>query len=206
MKKIIAFTLTGVLLFTSGLTVYARQKGYNPKAKTEMTTTSQEGIKEQTQTNEQTRDKNQISLSVKEFKGKISIKGKKVNFDILPVLKGDKILIPVRAIMNGFGAEVYWDPQTQTVTISKDNITIKIIIGESKVYVNGKEETIDVPATLVNSRTLVPLRFILETFNKNVNYDKKTGDVDIEDKNNNTVTNDVYGNTNSTVTNSVYGQ
>ncbi|MDI6603534.1 MAG: copper amine oxidase N-terminal domain-containing protein [Thermoanaerobacteraceae bacterium] len=114
--------------------------------------------------------------------------------------------MPVRAIMNGFGAEVNWDPQTQTVTISKDNITIKIIIGESKVYVNDKEETLDVPATLVNNRTLVPLRFILETFNKNVNYDDKTGDVDIEDKNNNTVTNDVYGNTNSTVTNSVYGQ
>ncbi|MDI6603535.1 MAG: hypothetical protein QME35_00060 [Thermoanaerobacteraceae bacterium] len=117
MKKIIAFTLTGVLLFTSGLTVYAGQKGYNPKAKTEITTSSQEGIKEQTQTNEQARDKNQIStkteittssqegikeqtqtneqtrnknqisLSVKEFKGKILIKGKKVNFDIPPVLK-----------------------------------------------------------------------------------------------------------------------
>lgn len=205
MKKIIAFTLTGVLLFTSGLTVYARQKGYSQKAKAEITTSSWEGIKEQTQINEQTRDKNQISLSVKEFKGKISIKGKKVSFEIPPVVKGDRVLIPIRAIMNSFGAKVEWDPQTQTVTISKDNITIKIIIGESKVYVNDKEETIDVPATLVNNRTLVPLRFIFEIFNKDVKYGK-TGDVDIEDKNNNTVTNDVYGNTNSTVTNSVYGQ
>lgn len=221
MKKLLAFTLTGMLLFSTAINVYAKQdkKEHGNKVRTEAV------IKAQGET------MNQVATQTfTEFKAGMTVKGKKVNFDVPPVIKDGRTLIPVRAVMNSLNAKVEWDEATQTVTITKGDVVIKLVLGESKVFVNGKEVTLDVPAMVVDNRTVVPLRFISETLGEKVNYDEKTGDIDIEDNENNsqadenntqidennsqtnieesednTVSQDVYTNTNNTVINSVYG-
>jgi hypothetical protein len=49
-----------------------------------------------------------------------------------------------------------------------------------KIYVDGQEMKTDVPAQVVNGRTLVPLRAIAEYLGNEVNYDAKSNTVTIE--------------------------
>lgn len=124
-----------------------------------------------------------LKEQIKEMKGAVKVNGKQLKFDVPPVVKNGRVLIPLRAIMNGFKADVSYDKDTNTVIIKKGDKEVKIDLTNNKVYVDGKEVSIDVPAMVINNRTLVPLRFLSEVLGKKVNYDEKTGDVDIEDKN-----------------------
>lgn len=55
-------------------------------------------------------------------------------------------------------------------------------MGSNKVYINGVETTIDVPAQSMDNRTVVPFRFIVENLGLKVEYDEETGTIDIEDE------------------------
>ncbi|MDI3310145.1 MAG: copper amine oxidase N-terminal domain-containing protein [Thermoanaerobacterium sp.] len=141
------------------------------------------------------------------YHGKVRAKGREVKFDVAPVIKSGTMLIPVRAVVESLGANVNWDAATNTVTITKDGTTIVFDLNSSKVYVNGSEVTLSMPAMEISNRTFVPIRFIAETLGVNINYDDKTGDVDIEDESQqgSTVSQSVYGQTDDTVSQGVYG-
>jgi len=214
MKKILVFVLTGLLIFSSVLTVYAKpdKAKHELKIKTETKLEAKGETKNRLEAQTQTRFEAKVKFN--EFKAKVSVNGKEIKFDVPPVVKEGRTLIPVRAVMNGLGAKVEWDQATNTITITKGDITIQFILGETKVLVNGKEYTLDVPAMEISNRTFVPVRFISEILGGKVNYDKETGDIEIEEENqteieNNseesTVSQDVYANTDETVSNSVYG-
>jgi hypothetical protein len=69
------------------------------------------------------------------------------------------------------GADVGWDGATELVTIEKEDVEIKLTIGEKRAQVNGAWKTFDTSATLKNGRTMVPLRFISETLGAEVEWD-----------------------------------
>jgi len=110
----------------------------------------------------------------------ISKKGK-FKFDVPPVIKEGRTLIPVRAISEGFGAEVAWDAETKTVTITKGDITITLKLDDRTATVNGQEVTLDVPAELMNGRTVVPLRFIAESLGLTVKWDAEERIIEIDE-------------------------
>ncbi len=101
---------------------------------------------------------------------KVFVEGKKPEFDVPPVIKDGRTLIPVRAIVNTMGADVDWDPENKIVTIVKDDKTITLQIDSNEVFVNGVPVTLDVPATIVEGRTMVPGRFVSEAFNAIVEW------------------------------------
>lgn len=105
----------------------------------------------------------------------------KFKFDTPPVIKGGRTLIPVRAITEGFGAELAYDKETQVVTITKGDTVIALTLGSMVAVVNGEEVQMDTKANIVNSRTYVPLRFVLETFKLSVEWDEDTETVEIDD-------------------------
>lgn len=101
---------------------------------------------------------------------KITIDGKNLTMDQPPVLKDSRTLVPLRAIFEALGATVSWDDATQTAKGVKDGKEIKITINDTTAYVDGKATTLDVPAQLINSRTLVPVRFISESLGAKVEW------------------------------------
>ena len=111
----------------------------------------------------------------------VFIKGESVNFDVPPIVKNDHTLIPVRAIMDKFGATIAWDEATSTVTITKDDTVIKLVIGSNVALVNGTEVKLDVPAEVKDNRTLVPIRFIAETLKQKVEYDDASKTITIDE-------------------------
>ncbi|WZL73801.1 copper amine oxidase N-terminal domain-containing protein [Clostridiaceae bacterium 35-E11] len=107
---------------------------------------------------------------------------KDLKFDTPPVIKQGRTLIPVRAITEGFGAEVKWNPEERKVTIIKNDIEIIFQLDDTKVLVNGEEKDIDVSAQLMNNRTIVPLRFIVENLGLKIDYDADTETIEIDEE------------------------
>lgn len=105
----------------------------------------------------------------------------KFKFDTPPVIKGGRTLVPVRAITEGFGADLVYDKETQVVTITKGDTVIELTLGSMTAVVNGEEVQMDTKANVVNNRTYVPLRFVLETFKLSVEWDEDTETVEIGD-------------------------
>ena len=85
-------------------------------------------------------------------------------------------------IAEGFNAEVNWDNKSRKVTIKDNETTIELWINQKKAKINGKDYTLDAPPIIVNGRTLVPVRFIAEGFNAEVNWDNKNQIVTITRK------------------------
>jgi hypothetical protein len=79
------------------------------------------------------------------------------------------------------GAEVDWDEATRTVTAVRGDTTISLAIGSDQLYVNGVATTIDVPAQIINDRTMIPVRAIAESFGCEVNWNESARRVYIEE-------------------------
>ena len=109
----------------------------------------------------------------------VLLDGRAVQFDVPPMVVDSRTLVPLRAIFEALGAEVTWDAATQTVTGTRAGTTVVLPIGSTTPTVNGRPETIDVPGAIVNSRTLVPLRFVAESFGVTVNWNPETRTVTI---------------------------
>lgn len=131
-------------------------------------------------------EKFKFELNIKNFKEmkqcKIKVKNKHIKFDVPPVIKEGRTLIPVRAITQGLGAEVDWDEKNKLVTITKGDTVIEFDLKDGKVYIDGKETEIDVPPGLINKRVFVPLRFISEVFGEKVRHNPDTNEIDIGDE------------------------
>jgi hypothetical protein len=142
-----------------------------------------------TYTSEELNNIEQLSEKIKEENKGITVmpvdsivaKGKVIKFDIPPVIKDGRTLIPVRALSEAFGATVAWDPVEQKVTISKGTTQIVLNLNSNTAYVNGTEVAIDVAPTTLSNRTIVPLRFITETLGLKVDWDEETDTVEISD-------------------------
>ncbi|AIQ52223.1 hypothetical protein R70331_12390 [Paenibacillus sp. FSL R7-0331] len=113
----------------------------------------------------------------------VTLNGTAVSFqDQLPLNKDGRVLVPVSAIFSALGAEVTWDQAAKKITAVKGSTTIMMTIGSKTAYVNGTAVTLDVPAQIINNRTLVPVRFISEGLNMNVKWDAAAQTVTSADK------------------------
>lgn len=118
----------------------------------------------------------------KKLEERIKVRGMNLKFDVPPVIKEGRTLIPVRAIMNGLGAEVAWNAETKLVTISRDDKVIVLDLEKGEATVNGEAVELDVPAQIISNRTFVPLRFIAQTLGDKVDYDEASGEINIGDE------------------------
>ena len=87
------------------------------------------------------------------------------------VTANGRTMVPVRFITEALGGEAVWDGENQRVSLILDNNLIQMYIGESTMEVNGISKSLDTPATIQNSRTMIPLRAVSEAFGLVVNYD-----------------------------------
>jgi hypothetical protein len=66
--------------------------------------------------------------------------------------------------------------------LSSSIISIQLKIGESAAYVNGKNMTMDAPSFINQGRTMVPIRFISESFGAQVSWNDRDQSVIISQK------------------------
>lgn len=102
----------------------------------------------------------------------IYVKGVDLYFDTEPVIINDRVLVPMRKIFETLGCEILWDSETNTVTAVKGATKIKLGIGEDTALVNNNTVSLDSPGVIMNNRTLVPIRFIADALDMNVEWDE----------------------------------
>lgn len=91
-----------------------------------------------------------------------------------PVLVNNRTLLPIRAVVEEMGGTVAWDEETQTVTLHYNSDEIKLIIGSKSASLNGTAQTLDTAPDLINGRTMLPIRFIAESFHFVVAWNEET--------------------------------
>jgi len=118
-----------------------------------------------------------IRLQIDNIKSYVN--GIETVLDVTPIIENNRTLVPLRFIAESMGGIVEWDGNTQVVTIIKNDKTtvIKLQINNTISSVNGKQITLDVAPKILNSRTLVPIRFIAENFGCEVEWIEKTKEI-----------------------------
>ncbi len=116
----------------------------------------------------------------------VVVNGAKINFaDQKAVIENDRTLIPARGAFEAMGAKVEWDGEARKVTVTNNrNTKIAVLaIDSDKMEVTTytslfdmtKEEvTLDVPAQIMNDRTMIPLRAVGEAMGATVGWDGET--------------------------------
>lgn len=83
----------------------------------------------------------------------------------------NRTLVPLRGVMESFGAAVAWDNPTRTAIIEKNGITVQVPIGQAYILVNGVSVTNDTSAVIKDDRAYLPIRAVLEAFGAGVSWD-----------------------------------
>lgn len=101
----------------------------------------------------------------------VTVDNKAVQFDQNPVIIEGRTLVPVRAVFEQAGAVVDWNQDTQTATIARGDYTVTIKYGDNALYKNSERVELEVAATMLNNRILIPVRAIAEAMDFAVTWD-----------------------------------
>lgn len=115
-------------------------------------------------------DLNIIRMSVDQLNA--TINNNNLPVDISPIISNNRTLVPLRFIGGSLGANVEWDGANQTVRMELDGIEIELVIGRLG-------EGLDVPAQIINNRTMVPVRYISERLGAKVSWNETTKTIQI---------------------------
>jgi sugar lactone lactonase YvrE len=107
-----------------------------------------------------------------------------VVLDAPPVIVEGRTLVPIRAVVESLGGSVAWDAASRTVTILLEGTELTLVIGKSSALVNGTSTPVDatnprVVPLILNSRTMLPLRFIAESLGADVQWESSTQTITI---------------------------
>ena len=105
---------------------------------------------------------------------KVILDGELVEFDVPAQIINGRTMVPVRKIFEELGMTVVWDSEVQKVTAYKKGVLVELTIDDTTVYRNSIEHTIEVPAQIVDGRTLVPARVVSEYAGAEVSWDGNT--------------------------------
>ena len=96
-----------------------------------------------------------------------------------PIIRNDRTILPVRAVVEALGGEVEWEDNTQTATLTYADNKIELVIDSKTALLNGEKHELDVTPIIINDRTYLPIRFIAEGFGWKVDWNEQSRQVTI---------------------------
>lgn len=96
-----------------------------------------------------------------------------------PTVQNGRTLVPIRAMIEAFGGSVAWDGASSTVSLAMDDDTVKLVINSDIAYFNNSVHNLDSAPRIINGRTMLPIRFVAESFNLGVAWDGDTRTVTV---------------------------
>ena len=103
----------------------------------------------------------------------IAVNDKIIVNDVAPVIVGDRTLVPVRVITELLGGKADWNGVTRTVMLTIDGKVLSMTIGEE---IPG----FGTSAVIMNDRTYVPIRYVMEKLGAKVEWIAATQQIIIE--------------------------
>jgi hypothetical protein len=99
------------------------------------------------------------------------VNGANVALDQSAVILNGRTVVPLRFIAESLGASVEWISETSTAIITTADTRIEVTVDNPSARVNGASVALDQSATILNGRTVVPVRFIAESLGASVDWD-----------------------------------
>lgn len=120
----------------------------------------------------------------------VTINDEPIIFDAQPIMKNDRILVPIRKIAEKMLFEVTWEEDTQEITLENFNTILTMNIGDYSITKDLKLASkdyptkitnirTDIPSTIIDDRTYLPLRIISELFGAEVNWNEANNTAEI---------------------------
>ena len=100
-----------------------------------------------------------------------------VNFDVSPRVLDGVPMTPFRHLLEKAGGTVDWESASKSVRAFSDGQDIYLKIGDKVARINKLPVDLEIAPFLDRGRTIVPLSFIREALNVDVEFDKATGHV-----------------------------
>jgi len=105
----------------------------------------------------------------------VSIDGQEITFpDQAPLIVDGRTLVPVRGVFEALGFDVDWNDEERAAVLTSPNYQLIIPIGSYSFTTNGTVHTLDVPAQIISGRTMLPIRFPLESVGYTLAWDPAT--------------------------------
>ena len=117
----------------------------------------------------------------------VLINGVKIEYDVPAQIIGDRTMVPMRKTFDMLGAKVDWNAEMRlaiatyktsiiAIGIDCDSFTVIDVISGAVA-----EYKLDVPAQIIDGRTLIPLRAVSQALGKKVDWDGSTSTALIND-------------------------
>lgn len=87
--------------------------------------------------------------------------------------------IPFRGVLEAFGADVTWDALQREAVAEKDDVKVRVPIGERFIIKDLDVILMDTEAVIIEGRTYIPVRAVLEAFGADVSWNAATRTVSI---------------------------
>ncbi|MBS3976666.1 MAG: beta-propeller domain-containing protein [Syntrophomonadaceae bacterium] len=113
---------------------------------------------------------------------KIYLQGKHLDLEMRPALVNGRLLVPLRGVFEALGAQVNWNPTDRSITANRGSVTVKLTVNKKTALINGQSVPLDVAPSIINRRTMIPLRFISEALGELVIWEEETRSVYIKEK------------------------
>jgi len=98
--------------------------------------------------------------------------------DVAPQIVNDRTMLPVRILAESLGAKIEWKQnKTRVVTIHNEDVKVSLDIDKETALMNGREVELDCPAFIDDDRVFVPVRFLAEVFDAEVEWNSETRQV-----------------------------
>lgn len=126
-----------------------------------------------------------VSIGSSAFKVKeagVLVNKETLKTEFSPYIKDGRTFVPIREITEKLGANVKWNSKDESIKIVLNGDVINMQIDNPNVTVNGKKISLDeaqapqlalYKSPRIETKTMVPLRFISETFGYEVNWNNK---------------------------------
>jgi hypothetical protein len=115
------------------------------------------------------------------YKNTMNVNGVTVEVDpgyeTAPIIIDGRTMIPARALAEAMGGAAAWNEAAQEVTLSVNEITVVMRLGQKEYTRNGERLTMDAAPTIIRGRTRIPLRFASEALGCSVEWFENEQDI-----------------------------
>ena len=95
-----------------------------------------------------------------------------------PEIINGRTLVPLRAVMEALGFNVYWNEENKFAYVTKDGLTVIIQTDSYDMEIKGYDTvSLDVPSRNINGRIMIPVRAIAEISGMSVEWNNANREV-----------------------------
>ena len=89
---------------------------------------------------------------------------------VAPVYVGQSVFVPVRAFAEAMGCTVTWLPESNSVYITRDDLTMLLSVGSRSIWANRRNWMMDASCSVINDTVMVPVRAMAKVFTCTLNW------------------------------------